>query len=266
MHCTRRKSPKGLHLQHELEYNVSATDKSTRQQDMRVIGDRIRRARELRGMSQTQLAKEIGTAPSQVSMVEANQSGTSLRTAMAAAKALNISMDYLVGWVDEATPTREIVFDLRTKIARIRELEEGQAEPLDGNWREQVGLTEIDAAAGADGKQISRRIKFPYPWLRKHNLRAIDCRIMRVVGKAMEPALPDGSAILIHVESTERRDGKIFVVQIGEERMVRRLVHDPETGWLLSSDNPDKAAWPTRRWPEGATVVGEVKWLGHTFT
>ena len=48
--------------------------------------------------------------------------------------------------------------------------------------------------------------------------------------------------------------------------MVRRLVHDPETGWLLSSDNPDKAAWPTRRWPEGATVVGEVKWLGRTFT
>ncbi len=234
--------------------------------DMRIIGNRIRRARELRGMSQTQLAKEIGTSPSQISMVEADQSGTSLRTAMAAAKALNISMDYLVGWVDETTPTREIVFDLRTKIARIRELEEGQAEPLDENWQEHVGIREIDAAAGADDEQIRRRIKFPYPWLRKHNLKVHTCRIMRVVGSAMEPTLPDGSAILIHVESTERRDARIFVVQIRGERMVRRLAHDPETGWLLSSDNPDKSAWPTRRWPEGATVFGEVKWLGRTFT
>ena len=233
--------------------------------EMRIIGNRIRRARELRGMSQTQLAKEIGTSPSQISMVEADQSGTSLRSAMAIAKTLNISMDYLVGWVDEATPTREIVFDLRTKIARIRELEEGQAEPLDENWRKQVGIEEIETTAKPDDGQMKRFIQFPYPWLRERDLRPQRCRIMRVPGTAMEPTLPDGSAILIHVDSTERRDGKIFVVQIRGERMVRRLAHDPETGWLLVSDNPDKVAWPTRRWPEGATVDGEVKWLGRTF-
>ena len=40
----------------------------------------------------------------------------------------------------------------------------------------------------------------------------------------------------------------------------------PEAGWLLFSDNPDKAARPTVPWPEEATIVGEVKWLGRTFT
>ena len=98
-------------------------------------------------------------------MIENDQSGTSLRTAMAAAKALRISMDYLVGWVDEATPTRKIVFDLKRKIARIRDLEEGHAKPLDENWQEYVGINEINVAAGAGAvvgdEQIKRRIKFP---------------------------------------------------------------------------------------------------------
>ena len=92
------------------------------------------------------------------------------------------------------------------------------------------------------------------------------CRIIRVVGESMEPTLPDGSAILIHVGSTERRDSKIFVVQIGDELIVKRLLNDPKAGWLLFSDNPDKTAWPTRPWPDDAAIVGEVKWLGRTFT
>ena len=236
---------------------------------MRVLGDRLRRARKLRRTSQTQLAKMIGTTPSQISMIENDQSGTSLRTAMAAAKALRISMDYLVGWVDDATPTRKIVFDLKTKIARIRDLEEGHAKPLDENWQEYVGINEINAAARAGAvvgdEQIRRRIKFPHAWLRKHGLMADRCRIMRVTGESMEPTLPDGCAILVHLASKEHRDGKIFVIRIEEELIVKRLVHDQFAGWLIYSDNPDKIAWPTRPWPDDAAVVGEVKWLGRTF-
>ena len=184
--------------------------------------------------------------------------------------ALRVSLDYLVGQVDEPTPTREIACDLKAKIARIRDLEEGHPELLDPNWHEHVGIDEVDTTVGADSsagdEKITRRLKFPYPWLRRHGLRAHMCRIVRVAGEAMEPTVPDGSAILIDAESTERRDGRIFVVRIRDELLVRRLVQDPEAGWLLFSDHPDKAARPTVPWPEEATIVGEVKWLGRTFT
>ena len=237
---------------------------------MRISGTRIRTSRKLRGLSQTQLAKMAGTSCSQISMVELDQSGTSLRTAMAIAKALGTSMDYLVSWADEPTPVREIAYELKTKIARIRDLEEGHAEPLDPNWHEHVGINELDTTVGADStvgdERITRRVKFPYPWLRKHGLRAHMCRIIRVAGEAMEPTIPDGCSILINTASTERQDGRIFVVRIGDELLVRRLVHDPEPGWLLFSDNPNKATRPTVPWPEEATIVGEVKWLGRTFT
>ena len=220
--------------------------------------------------SSSQLAKIIGTSSSQVSMVEHDQSGTSLQTAMAAAKALDISLDYLVGWVDEPTPTRTLVFDLKDKIARLRDVKVDEEHGLSYEDHDYVGINEIDAVAGAGAvvqdERIQRRIKFPWNWLRRHGLKAHLSRIIRVSGESMEPTLPDGCAILVYQGSQERRDGKIFVIRIGEEIIVKRVIHDPEAGWVLVSDNPDKTAWPTRAWPDDAIVVGEVKWLGRTFT
>ena len=86
-----------------------------------------------------------------------------------------------------------------------------------------------------------------------------------MTGEAMEPTIPDGSSILVDTASTDRRDGCIAVLRIGDRQVVKRLLDDADVGWLLSSDNPDKAAWPTEPWPDGATVIGEVKWLGRTL-
>ena len=81
----------------------------------------------------------------------------------------------------------------------------------------------------------------------------------------MEPTLPDGCGILVNLEATERKDGKIFVIRAGDELRVKRAVNSPEAGWLLVSDHPDKRAWPSLPWPEEATVLGEVRWLRRSF-
>ena len=190
---------------------------------------------------------------------------------MAVAEALGTSMDYLLGWVDDTRPTREIASELKMKIARVRDLEEGHAEPLDPEWHEHVGIEEIDTTAGAGSGAGSRdgpvkgRLKFPYPWLRKHGLRAHMCRIISVAGESMESTVPDGCSILIDTASTELRDGNIYLISIAEELLVRRAIRDPEAGWLLLSDNPDKRAWPTRPWPESTRIVGRVRWTGRSF-
>ena len=237
---------------------------------MRIIGNRVRTQRKRLGLSQTRLAKLTETSCSQISVVELDQAGASLRTAIVIADALDTSLDYLLGRVDDPRPAREMASELKTKTARIRDLEEGHAEPLAPDWREHVGIDQLDTTVGADGtvrdETVTRRLKFPYPWLRKHGLRAHACRIVRMTGEAMEPTIPDGSAILVNTAATNRRDGSIIVVRIGDHQVVRRLTHDPEAGWLLSNDNPDKTGWPTQPWPENAAVVGEVKWLGRALT
>ena len=235
-----------------------------------ISATRIRTIRKLRGLSQTQLAKIIDMSNSQLSTVEAGRSQTSLRTTMGIADALGTSIDYLVGRVDDPRPAREMAAELKIKAARVLDLEEGHAEPLDPHWQEHVGIDQLDTTVGADGtvrdETLIRRLKFPYAWLRKHGLRAHMCRIVRMTGEAMEPTIPDGSAILVDTAATKRRDGSIVVVRIGDQQVVRRMAHDPEAGWLLSSDNPDRAAWPTEPWPDTATIVGEVKWLGRALT
>ena len=236
----------------------------------RIAGDRARAQRQRRGLSQTDLALITGTSCSQISGVEREDAGTSLRTAIIIAIGLKTSLDYLVGLVDDPTPARERAAELAIKTARIRDLEEGHAEPLAPDWRDHVAIDQLDTTVGADGlvreETVIRRLKFPHPWLRRYGLRAHQCRIVRMTGEAMEPTIPDGSAILVDTAATDRRDGAIAVVRIGGRQVVKRILDDPEAGWLLANDHPDKAGWPTEPWPEDAVLVGEVKWLGRTLT
>ena len=236
-----------------------------------INGTRVRTIRKLRHLSQKQLAKMVGTSNSQISMVEQDQSQTSVRTTTAIAEALGTSTDYLLGRVDDTRPTREIAAELKMRIARVRDLEEGYAEPLDPEGHEHVGIEEVDTtagavpgASGADGP-VKGKLKFPYPWLRKHGLRAHMCRIIRVAGESMEPTIPDGCSVLIDTAGTELRDGKIYLISSEDELLVRRAIRDPEAGWLPLSDNPDKRAWPPRPWPEDARILGRVRWTGRSF-
>ena len=236
---------------------------------MQINGDRLRTLRKRHRLSQRKLAAMSGTSDSQISMVEISQSRTSLRTTIAISDALKTSIEYLMDRVEDPRPMQEIVAELKTKTARVRDLEAGHAERLDPECADYVGINEVDAtvgagSAGTDGV-FKRRHRFPHPWVREHGLKADLCRIIRVAGEAMEPTLPDGALILIDTAGTEHQDGRIYVLRIGEEGLARRLIHDPDAGWLVHSDNPDKTTWPTQPLPENTITVGEVRWLGRTF-
>ena len=78
----------------------------------------------------------------------------------------------------------------------------------------------------------------------------------------MEPRLPDGCSVLIKREQRERRHGRVFVVLVSEDELiVRPTLEEPEAGWLIASNKPDKRASPTRTGPEGAEAIGEVRWV-----
>ena len=196
-----------------------------------------------------------------------------MRTAVAAAQALNVSMDYLVGWVDDPTPTRQLVLNLRRREALLvkRGLKEeiNEEAALQFDTEDFVGVNEIVASAGSGAEVINERItdrvKFRRPWMRRHGLQPHLCRLIKVTGESMEPTLTDGASILVNMGQQEPRDGRIFVVRIEDEIVVKRLILDPEAGWLLQSDNQNKQAWPTVPWAARAKIVGEVKWVARSF-
>ena len=225
----------------------------------------------MRRMTQTQLAKLIRKSPNQVSMIENGQSGTSIRTMVAAASALNVSLDFLGGLSENPTPSRELLFEMRRDRAYMRDMEQGKSalSLMTYDSSAHIEVTDIHTAAGAGavvhGEAVKSMIEFPRSWLRERGLQPKKCRVIGVVGESMEPTLADGCAILIDLLSRARHSGRMYVIRIGDELIVKRIVRDPEAGWLLVSDNPDKKTYPTQPWPDDARIVAEVKWQGGVF-
>ena len=230
---------------------------------MNVIGDRVLKARQRRGITQRRVAEEIRTSASHLSSMEHGRVGVSVRSALRIAKWLNVSIEYLAGMVDDPRSAREMLAEIDTKSAEIRGMKEAYAETDD------ISISEIEtpdgAGAGADDEKVTGHMKFPSQWLRNRGLWPAECRVIRVSGDSMEPTLPNGAAILVNRRSTHLQDGKVFVIRIGDDLIVRRTVRDPEAGWLLVSDNSAKEIWATRAMPDHARIGGEVKWAGQSL-
>lgn len=236
----------------------------------RVKGNALTAARRHRKLSQSELARRIGMTCTTISMIESERCGASVETVGKIAQELQVSTDFLLGRVEDPRPTRDVVYELRTKLARIHDLENGMGPlPVDEAAQEHIAIVEVDAAAGPGAlvgyEHIIGHMKFPHEWLRTQDLVPDRCRLIRVTGESMEPTLPDKSLIMVDLQRNERRDGKICVLRIGDELIVKRTVEDKRAGWLLRSDNPDKRVWPSRPWPDEAKVVGRVRWVGCTL-
>ena len=208
-----------------------------------------------------------GYTQQMISKLENGRSAASVESLVAAAKALEVSTDYLVGLADDSTPSAPLATALAEERARV-----GVAPavlPADGEGpsllaTRPVAVVELAAAAGGgtlvDEERVAGRVWFRRDWLDAHDLDPRECRLLGVRGESMEPTLPDGCSILANRSHSLRREGRLFVVRTEDGLIVKRLGMNAAGGWLLVSDHPDKTAWPTVPWPAGAVVVGEVVW------
>ena len=232
---------------------------------MSIFGDRLRAARTLRAVTQQQLAAHTVNTREAVSMVERGKAGWSHEKTAAAARALDVSTDYLHGLTDDPRTAEQLLRDLKA----AQGLEDPAARAAAADDGDFVGVSELASAAG-DGadvydERITGRIKFLRSWLGRHGLVARNCRIIQVSGESMEPTLVDGCSILVNHSVRRRHVGHIYVVRTEDGLVVKRAGRDEAGVWQLVSDNPNKHVWPTRPWPPGAAIVGEVKWAARTF-
>ena len=91
-----------------------------------------------------------------------------------------------------------------------------------------------------------------------HGVNPAQCTMLGVYGESMEPTVPHGSVILIDCNQRRRRDGRVFVVRMGDDLVLRRARKDGDDRWLLASD---RSKWSDLPWTDGTVVVGEVKWV-----
>ena len=230
---------------------------------MKIIGERLLKARKRRGWTQKELARAVETSASHLSSMEHGRVGISIRTALAVARLLNVSVEYLAGMVDDPRSPSDMIAEIESKSHQIEIFRQRDED------NDEVAISEIDTSAGAgavaNDEKVTGHMKFPSRWLRRRGIRSAVARIIRVTGDSMEPTLPNRSAILVDLGSNTLQDGKVFVIRIGDDLIVKRTVLDPEAGWLLVSDSSAKEIWATRPWPEDAQIIGEVKWVGRAL-
>ena len=235
---------------------------------MGIVGQRLRSARALRGVTQRQLAAKVATTREAVSMVEHGYSRFSVDRLGAAARALDVSTDYLHGLSDDPTPADRLVRALADATGG-RHPDDRSARAGPGDDGDYIGVSELASAAGggavAYDERVTGRIKFRRSWLARHGLTARDCRVIQVLGESMEPTLVDGCSILVSHASRRRLVGRIYVVRTDDGLVVKRAGKDTSGAWQLISDNADKRTWPNRPWPPDAEIVGEVRWAARTF-
>ena len=235
---------------------------------MKILGQRLREARALRAVTQEQLAARTINTREAISMVERGKSGWALGKIAAAARALDVSSDFLLGLTDDPTPAGELTRALAaaTAAAELGDPAARAAAFEDGDY---VGVSELASAAGdgavVEQERVTGRVKFRRAWLARHGLAARNCRVIEVSGESMEPTLVDGCSILVNLAGRRRRVGRIYVVRTADGLVVKRAGRDVAGAWQLVSDNLNKHVWPTRPWPPGAEIVGEVKWTARTF-
>ena len=244
-----------------------------------MVGERIRKARQAAGLLQVDLAAAMGDRydSGTVSRVESGKSSLRLDGLANAAKELQVSTDYLLGLTDDPTPYNQLARRLAQLDALEHEIGDAPefrgvdvpsgetqvgSEPADTRY---VEIHEVEAAAGSgrlvDDVPTQGHLAFKRDWLRRNRIDPNQCTVIKVHGDSMEPTLPDGCSILVDHSRRTRRRGRIYVLQDEDSVLVKRAGRE-KSGWLILSDNP---YWPVAPWPEGAEVIGEVRWTGRTF-
>ena len=195
-----------------------------------------------------------------ISHVEHNRSALLADGLTSAAKALEVSTDYLLGLTDNPAPAA-------TLAAKVSELDDaGALATSDSREFRPVLLTQgtgIAAGAGANAadERVLGSLAFRDDWLKRHGLNTAQCRVIEVIGESMEPTLQHRAMILVDFQRTIRRRDKIFAVRTEDGPVVKRLQRTEE-GWQLVSDNP---AYKPVPWPRDAQVLGQVMWTGRTL-
>jgi phage repressor protein C with HTH and peptisase S24 domain len=125
------------------------------------------------------------------------------------------------------------------------------------------------AGTGEDNTHVEIRgvMAFKSSWLRANNLNQRHLDVIYANGHSMEPTINDGDVLLVDESKIEPKDGQIFAMQSATKgTIVKRLVKSDIEGWIIRSDNSDKARYGDEILRDGeineVRIIGRVVWRG----
>ncbi|WP_460101120.1 LexA family transcriptional regulator [Pseudomonas sp. H3_C08] len=140
----------------------------------------------------------------------------------------------------------------------------------DPNYTGVLQLTaQGSAGTGEDNTHVEIRgvMAFKSSWLRANHLNQRHLDVIYASGHSMDPTINDGDVLLVDESKIEPKDGQIFAMQSATKgTIVKRLVKSDIDGWIIRSDNQDKARYGDEILRDGEIneirIIGRVVWRG----
>lgn len=156
------------------------------------------------------------------------------------------------------------------------EKSDGRIPPRSFDLQNEPGYTGVlqltaqgSTGGGEDNTHVEIRgvMAFKSAWLRANNLSQKYLDVIYANGHSMEPTINDGDVLLVDESKIEPKDGQIFAMQSESKgTIVKRLVKSDIDGWIIRSDNPDKARYGDEVLRDGeineVRIIGRVVWRG----
>lgn len=202
--------------------------------DERITADALEFWLKKSRMTQAELAEKTGLAQNYISQIKTGTRGApSIKAIQQIAEAFDLSLlEFLSGKDDMAS---EIVF-----VERVT------ARPRAG-----TGGLETDV-------EHAGNYAFHRSFIERKRGHPDAMKIFEVAGDSMDPTLTDGDLILVNLREKDVRSGRIYLLRIGEELMVKRLETRPGGVLLIRSDNKDYDDLPVNL----EEVDGEIEIYG----
>jgi phage repressor protein C with HTH and peptisase S24 domain len=224
------------------------------------VGTRIKKAREVLGMTQVTLAKAVGVSQQAVMELE---SGRAKGTKHSAKFARALGQDPL--WLE----TGEGRMREAAKAKRQAKREPHEELPDVANF-ERIPVFDIrsPASRGAIGDP-DRALSFSMfrtEWLRSVTAAPFSqLAVVVAAGDAMEPTLHNGDHALVDTSQLNLRREGIYVLRIDDTLMIKRVTMHPSTRRVtLSTDNARYQVYDDLD-QSNVEALGRVIWIGRTL-
>ena len=118
-----------------------------------------------------------------------------------------------------------------------------------------------------DHVEVKGGLVFKKDWLQRMALKEEHLSVIYCQGNSMEPTLADADVLLIDESQCAPQSRKIYAIRRPDgEISIKRLIHTMTQGWIIRSDNPDKACYPDEPASDSSighlAIIGRVVWHG----
>lgn len=218
-----------------LDFLASTQDRLVNKVSLMNIHDRIKSAREQKGMSMEQLGSIVGVSWQTVQQWENGKTAPKRKRLDAVADALGVSVEQLVIG-DESSHIHVPMIDAK-----------------------------LSAGAGSlmFSTEASTTLAFRAEYLKRHRFKPEKLYVFPVSGDSMvDKHIVDGSAVLIDGSRREPKSHEIFAIWLDDEIFIKELVQLGDGGWAAKSHNKKKN-YPDRLIATSNNgIIGRVVWCG----